>query len=203
MNLENLIGALLGEMRARANRFFDADVTRAVLGRPARFSRDDADDRFAQYRLERAARIAGFTEVDFLPEPIAAAREFRTTLDRAASSCWSPTSAAARRTSPCCACASERYDPSDVLAIGGVSVAGDAFDAALMRHHVSRHFGAEVTYRVPFGAERAAHAARADGEDLLAGRRLAAARAGRAVVPARRARLVARRRGPPRASTSC
>src|SRR5262245_10220865 len=150
MNLEDLIGALLSEMRARANRYFDADVTRVVLGRPARFARDDADDAFAQYRLERAARTAGFTAIDFLPEPIAAAREFRATLSGPKNVLVADfgggtsdfTVLRMRR---------ERYDRSDVLAIGGVSVAGDAFDAALMRHHVARHFGAEVTYRVPFG----------------------------------------------------
>jgi len=41
---------------------------------------------------------------------------------------------------------------SDVLAIGGVAVAGDAFRRGLMRHHVGKHFGTEVTYRVPFAA---------------------------------------------------
>src|SRR5262249_7703156 len=43
------------------------------------------------------------------------------------------------------------YAASDVLAIGGVSVAGDAYDASIMRHHVAHHFGADVQYRVPFG----------------------------------------------------
>ena len=44
------------------------------------------------------------------------------------------------------------FAPSDVLAIGGVSVAGDAFDGCLMRSHVARHFGSQVQYRVPMGA---------------------------------------------------
>jgi len=44
MNLEDLIGAFLGELRARANRFFDADVRRPVLGRPARFAPAPEDD---------------------------------------------------------------------------------------------------------------------------------------------------------------
>jgi hypothetical chaperone protein len=35
--------------------------------------------------------------------------------------------------------------------VGGVAVAGDALDASLMRSPVSRHFGAEVQYRMPFG----------------------------------------------------
>ena len=39
----------------------------------------------------------------------------------------------------------------DVLAVGGIAVAGDALDASLMRSHVARHFGAEVRYQAPFG----------------------------------------------------
>jgi hypothetical chaperone protein len=33
-----------------------------------------------------------------------------------------------------------------------VSIAGDALDGALMRHHVAEHFGSRVTYKVPLGA---------------------------------------------------
>jgi hypothetical chaperone protein len=151
MNLEDLIGAFLGEMRSRANRYFDADVTRVVLGRPARFARDDADDLHAQNRLERAARIAGFSEVSFCPEPIAAAREFRSMLRGeqivlVGDFGGGTSDFTVLRMHP------GPFVASDVLAIGGVSVAGDAFDSALMRKHVGKHFGTEVTYRVPFGS---------------------------------------------------
>ena len=44
------------------------------------------------------------------------------------------------------------FEPSDVLAIGGVAIAGDAFDASIMRGHVARHFGSEVSYKVPLGS---------------------------------------------------
>jgi hypothetical chaperone protein len=150
MNLEDLIGAFLGELRQRANRYFEADVTRVVLGRPARFSADDGDDRYAQGRLERAARIAGFSQIDFCPEPIAAAREFRSTLRERKvvlvgdfGGGTSDFTVLQMHDGP--------FAASDVLAIGGVPVAGDAFDAALMRRHVGKHFGTEVRYRVPFG----------------------------------------------------
>ena len=33
-----------------------------------------------------------------------------------------------------------------------LAVAGDAFDGSIMRHKVSRHFGADVKYKVPFGS---------------------------------------------------
>jgi hypothetical chaperone protein len=50
-----------------------------------------------------------------------------------------------------------RLDPSErseleVLAIGGVAQAGDAFDGSLMRHGIAEHFGARVRYQVPFGS---------------------------------------------------
>ncbi len=72
-NLEDLIGIFLGEMRKRANTHFQQDVTRVVLGRPARFAIADEDDHYAEGRLERAARIAGFKDIEFFPEPVAAA----------------------------------------------------------------------------------------------------------------------------------
>jgi hypothetical chaperone protein len=150
MNLEDLIGAFLGEMRARANRHFDTDVTAVVLGRPARFSADDAEDSHAQYRLERAARIAGFREVSFCPEPIAAAREFRATL-RDDKIVLVGDFGGGTSDFTVLRMHNAAFQASDVLAIGGVSIAGDAFDASLMRHQVGKHFGTEVTYRVPFG----------------------------------------------------
>jgi len=151
MNLEDLIGAFLGELKVRADHFFDADVKRVVLGRPARFATDDADDAYAQNRLERAARIAGFTQISFCPEPIAAAREFRSTLSESkivlvADFGGGTSDFTVIKMHP------GAYDDSDVLAIGGLSVAGDAFDSAIMRKHVGKHFGTEVTYRVPLGS---------------------------------------------------
>ncbi len=148
--LEDLIAALLREMRERADRFFDARVTRAVLGRPARFSAHAGDDAFAEERLRAAARIAGFTRVDFCPEPVAAARDFRGELagqklllvgDFGGGT--SDYSLVRMRDGG--------FALSDVLAIGGVSVAGDALDGSLMRHKLARHFRADVCYRVPLG----------------------------------------------------
>lgn len=151
MTIEDLVGVFLREMKVRADRLFGADVDRVMLGRPARFSASPDDDRLAEDRLGRAARAAGFKEVHFCPEPIAAAREFRTQLDRT-------------RTVLVCdfgggtsdftviRIGREGFAPSDVLAVGGVSVAGDALDATIMRHRVSRHFGADVTYQVPMSS---------------------------------------------------
>ncbi len=150
MTLEDLIGAFLGELRRRADRHFGVEVDRVVLGRPARFSNDDAEDAFGQRRLERAARLAGFRDVDFCPEPVAAAGAFRGHLDQprvvlVGDFGGGTSDFTVLRMRP------DGYDTEDVLAVGGVAVAGDALDGSLMRHKVARHFGAEVTYRVPAG----------------------------------------------------
>ncbi|MEW6057723.1 MAG: Hsp70 family protein [Bdellovibrionota bacterium] len=151
LSLEDIIGAFLGEMRRRANRHFNADVDRVVLGRPARFAKEDADDSFAQCRLERAARAAGFNHIEFCPEPLAAAFDFRRQLTQAKTVLVADfgggtsdfTVIRIRR---------EGYDQSDVLSIGGVSIAGDALDGAVMRGSIARHFGSDVSYKVPFGS---------------------------------------------------
>jgi hypothetical chaperone protein len=44
------------------------------------------------------------------------------------------------------------FAPEDVLSVGGLSVAGDVIDGALVRSVVAPEFGANATYRVPFGA---------------------------------------------------
>jgi hypothetical chaperone protein len=151
MNLEDLIGAFLSELRVRADHFFGAQVTRVVLGRPARFAVSDADDTYAQNRLERAARIAGFTDISFCPEPIAAAREFRSKLEGEQIALVGDFGGG---TSDFTVLRMHKgaFEANDVLAIGGLSVAGDAFDSVLMRKHVGKHFGTEVTYRVPLGS---------------------------------------------------
>jgi hypothetical chaperone protein len=151
MLLEDLVAAILREMRVRADTYFCTEVDRVVLGRPARFCDDEADDAFAQHRLEQAARKAGFAEVSFLPEPIAAAREFGSGVGRervvlVADFGGGTSDFTVMRVGP------RPFERSDVLAIGGVAVAGDALDASIMRERVARHFGAEVTYRVPFGS---------------------------------------------------
>jgi len=158
-NLEDLIGVFLGEMRRRANAHFGEDVTHVVMGRPARFAPDDADDLYAEGRLERAARNAGFKKIEFLPEPVAAAFGY----DRAGASVSSLENSGEKLvlaadygggTSDFTVyrLGNKQFERSDVVAMGGVSVAGDALDSALMRHRIAPHFGTGVQYKVPFGS---------------------------------------------------
>jgi hypothetical chaperone protein len=149
VKLEELVGLFLREMKQRADAHYGADVRRVLLGRPARFSDDDAADALAQARLEAAARFAGFESVHFCAEPVAAAYDFRSRLTEpkvvlVADFGGGTSDFTVARLTPG---ASE----AQVLAMGGVSLAGDALDGRIMRRRVARHFGAEVRYRLPLG----------------------------------------------------
>ena len=155
LSLEDLVAIPLREMRTRANAHFgDVDVKKVVLGRPARFSTDDADDDLAEKRLRIAAEKAGFEEIHVLPEPVAAAHEF--------SDAFADADAGERVVVVCdfgggtsdftvLKLGKKAFERTDVLAIGGAPLAGDALDASIMRSHVVKHFGGDVSYRVPMG----------------------------------------------------
>lgn len=145
--LEELIAILLRNLRERANALVGADVRSAVLGCPARFSDEPGAHELALSRLERAAELAGFTQVVLCEEPVAAALDCAHQADRqelvvvldlgGGTSDFTVARLGAGRT--------------DVLSVGGVAVAGDALDGALMRTSIAPYFGANVKYRRQFG----------------------------------------------------
>ena len=151
LNLEDIVGRFLLEMRTRANKHFDTDVDSVILGRPARFSSDDDADKYAEYRLDRAARIAGFKNIEFCPEPVAAAREFRASL-KEEKTVFVGDFGGGTSDFTVVKLGPQPYSPNDVLAVGGIAIAGDALDGAVMRSRIAPHFGSEVEYRVPLGS---------------------------------------------------
>ena len=152
VRLEDLIGLFLLEMKKRAEAALGVKgVDRLVLGRPAKFSSDPIKDQLAEFRLQRAAEIAGFKHIEFIPEPLAAALDLRTRLTEmktvlvvdlgGGTSDFTVIQIGPRA-----------FVPSDVLAIGGVAVAGDAVDGEFMKFHVAPFLGSRVKYRVPMGS---------------------------------------------------
>lgn len=150
MTIEELTGSFLRVMRERACRHFEVDVDRAVIGRPARFSHRAEHDALAEERLREAARLAGFREVWFCFEPVAAAHDFadafadeRTVLIGDFGGGTSDFTLARMNTND--------FSPENVLAVGGVALAGDALDGALVREVVAPLLGSKARYRLPTG----------------------------------------------------
>jgi hypothetical chaperone protein len=151
VTIEQLIGVFLRVMRERACRVFDVEVTRAVLGRPARFSNVPEEDTLAEERLRRAAEHAGFSEVSFCPEPVAAAYDFASDLSEPRTVLVADLGGGTSDFT-LVRMDAEGFRPEDVLSVGGVAVAGDAVDGALVRTVVAPELGAKTHYRVPFGS---------------------------------------------------
>ena len=79
----DVVIAFLRHLRARAQAVAGSPVTHAMIGRPVFFVDGDARrDSAAQATLAEAARAAGFSEVAFQYEPIAAALDFARTVQR-------------------------------------------------------------------------------------------------------------------------
>lgn len=151
--LEDLIAIFLRSLRGRAGALLGTELEDVVLGRPARFSTDEKADAFAESRLRRAAELAGFRQVSFLIEPIAAALTYEATLKRdelvlVADFGAGTSDLTLMWLGPSRREKTERRD--DVVASGGVYVGGDRFDAAIMKHKLLPYFGQGSTYEVGF-----------------------------------------------------
>ncbi len=155
--LEDLIARILTDLRLAAEQHFGQPIHRAVVGRPVRFvaSESDADNAFALARLEAAFHQAGFHHVTFEFEPIAASAAYC-----AALGADQPTSRkellligdfgggtsdfslielrpASGKTPP----NSLTQPIGKILANAGLGLAGDAFDARIVRKLVSPALG--------------------------------------------------------------
>ena len=79
----DVVGGNLRRLKTLAERQSGQPLTRVVLGRPVFFVDDDPErDAAAQAALTQAAREVGFAEISFQYEPIAAALDYETTVDR-------------------------------------------------------------------------------------------------------------------------
>ncbi len=147
--LEDLIAYFLRHLKAKADEVTKQKVKRVVLGRPAIFSADPADDEVAQDRLYMAARLAGFEEIHFQYEPIAAAFAYESRISSpervlvgdfgGGTSDFTVVQLDPRRQG-----LTERA--GDILATGGLPVAGNKYDSATMWHKLTPRFGRGATY---------------------------------------------------------
>ncbi len=100
---EDLVCAMMLHIKQQAQSQLSEQITQAVIGRPINFRGLGGDDANAQAQgiLERAATRAGFNDVVFQFEPVAAGLDFEATLNDEKNACWSSISAAAPPTAHC------------------------------------------------------------------------------------------------------
>jgi hypothetical chaperone protein len=142
--LEELIARILREIRSAAEAQFGKPIHKAVAGRPVRFvgAESPADDEYAESRLRKAYLKAGFEEVTFELEPVGAACHYESTLDHDELIMIGDFGGGTSDFSLLRVGPSRRKGVHQVLGNEGVALAGDAFDAKIVRHLVSPALGA-------------------------------------------------------------
>ncbi len=150
--LEDLISRMLADLRAHAERQFGVPVREAMVGRPVRFvgAEKEEDEAYALERLRHAFKLAGYERVEFEMEPVAAAYSYESTLDHdelimigdfgGGTSDFSllHVGPGVRR---------RGRTARDLLGNSGVGLAGDAFDARIVRKLVFPALGADSMAR--------------------------------------------------------
>ncbi len=142
---KDILGFFIGELKNRAEAVAERSFEEVVLGRPVFFVDDDEKaDQEAEDTLVAVAKKLGFKDVSFQYEPIAAAFDYESTLDReelvlivdigGGTSDFSLIRLAPERH-----LLAERHE--DILATGGVHIGGTDFDKQLSLSGVMPLFG--------------------------------------------------------------
>jgi hypothetical chaperone protein len=147
--LEDLIAIIVRRLRVAVMEQFDTAAARVVLGRPVRFSGADneADEALALQRLKTAAELAGFEEISFELEPVAAAYQYETQLDHdelvligdfgGGTSDFTLAQLGPGR---------RQAGRNPVIGTSGVAIAGDTFDSRIMMRLVAPKLGLGSNY---------------------------------------------------------
>ncbi|MGD9093390.1 MAG: Hsp70 family protein [Anaerolineales bacterium] len=145
----DLVAVFLLGVKLQMEKHLDAPVKEIALGRPVYFSTDPTEDKIAQSRLLDAAFKAGFEKIYLEYEPVAAALHYERSLkDKEMVLVFDFGGGTLDFT------VIEVGDPTQrqILATGGIPVAGDVFDQRLFRATIPKHLG-EGDYFVSGGAK--------------------------------------------------
>jgi hypothetical chaperone protein len=134
----DLARTYLSLLKQRAEDVLGEPLQAATLGRPVKFSESPEQDHKAQETLRQAAYDAGFKQVDFEFEPIAAALDYEQSMTKPQNVVifdfgGGTLDIAVMRLG----------DPKkrQVYASGGVDIAGSDFDRAIIEKRMLSHFG--------------------------------------------------------------
>lgn len=150
-----LLKQFIGELKRRAETAAGREFNSAVLGRPVHFVDGDEDaDNLAEDTLYEIAQSVGFKEIEFQYEPIAAAFDYESQLDREelvliADIGGGTSDFSLVRLSPQRAKQVDRRD--DILASGGIHIGGTDFDKYLSLDSIMPLLG--LGSRLTSGAE--------------------------------------------------
>ncbi len=143
---EDLIRLFLIALKKRAEDVLGAEISGATIGRPVKFSDSAEQDKLAEITLREAVIGAGFSEVDFELEPLAAAVYFEKTLSKPKNALifdfggGTLDIAILRLGDP---------DRREVFASNGIDLAGSDFDRMIIEKRILPSFGSGKIVHTP------------------------------------------------------
>lgn len=145
-NLTDIISSYLQALKQRAESVLQDEISAVTLGRPVKFSLDAEQDLRAQNTLLQAATEAGFKQVDFELEPVAAALYYETSLSRPQTVLIFDFGGGTLDLT-----IMRLGDPKhrEVYASGGISIAGSDFDRVIIQKRMLAHFGKGLVQHDP------------------------------------------------------
>ena len=149
-SLEELISIIIRRFKNVMEAKVGQKIDKVVMGRPVRFNDDDDFlDQQAQQRLERAALKAGYKEVAFQYEPIAAALAYEQTIQKeelilVADIGGGTTDYSIIRVG---GSVNKKDRKEDILATHGTYVGGNSFDTEIIKNFVVSHLGKGSLYK--------------------------------------------------------
>jgi hypothetical chaperone protein len=170
--IEDLIARILKDLREKAEKQFGIKIRSAMVGRPVQFvgAESNEDNDYAEARLKKAFEAAGYESIEFEMEPVAAAHYYESSLDHdeliligdfgGGTSDFSllrvgpgvhPEEARVKKARIEKAglekVSHNRETSGNILGNAGIGVAGDAFDAKIIKNLVSPALGAGTQMR--------------------------------------------------------
>lgn len=144
LGIDDLVAFILKYIKKKADEITGLNVKKVVLGRPAKFSDMESAEKIAEQRLFIAAQKAGFEEIKFQLEPIAAALHYESSLSEnkivlVADLGGGTSDFTIMRLSPKRTVINDRKN--DILSTAGIYIGGDSFDSDIMWHKLITYFG--------------------------------------------------------------
>jgi len=134
----DLVQIYLGQLKQRAEAILGETIHGVTLGRPVKFADTPEQDARAEETLRQAATAAGFKEVDFELEPVAAALDYEQSISSAQNVVIFDFGGG---TLDIAVMRLGEGGGRKVYASGGVDIAGSDFDRAIIQKRMLAHFG--------------------------------------------------------------
>ncbi|HEX2910200.1 MAG TPA: Hsp70 family protein [Chloroflexia bacterium] len=145
MTIEELVALFLRTLKLRADEMMGQEIEGVVLGRPVFFSPEGRGDVLAQQRLRSAAEQAGFKEIHFQYEPVAAALHYEAEIASGEENVLvfdfggGTLDTTVVRVGPHRHHLGDRRD--DILATDGRVIGGNTLDEEIMEKKLFKYFG--------------------------------------------------------------